>query len=365
MHARRLPLQIASLFVLAGQSGVFAQGAGVHRAEAEALRDLVNSVVVGRPAGGDAFLKWNGHFMRSPDGRVFVPFTLTLDDMRAPFDSVAIYVRVMPRGTDVSTSTGQVRVHGADGGVPVNVPERQFSGGGPTAGEASARVGLMANEYTGVKPRFEGFFVVERPTGPAPVVRRSFVVAPGSYDVYIAVRERPKGRGEPKVAVMQTAVTVPDLAGNELTTSSVILADRVEALERRLSSSQRAERPYAFNSAEVFPATSGRFGTNDVLSWVFFVYNLTVDKANLPDVTVEYRFLQMGNLGKVFGEMAPQRFGGGHTPPAFDLKAGRQLAVTQALPLSSFPSDTYELEIVVTDNLSGRSVVRAVRFTVG
>jgi hypothetical protein len=366
MRGRLLPLLLVSgLFVFAGGPGVSAQGTGpVHRAEAAALRDLVDSVVAGKPAGGDAWLKWNGHFMRSSDGRVFVPFSLTLDDMTAPIESLAMYVRVVPRGTD--TSAGQVRVSGSDGGVPVSVPERQFSRGAPTAGEASARLGLMASEFSGAKPEFEGFFVAQKLTGPAPVVRRSFVAAPGSYDLYVAVRERPRGRAEPKVAVMQTTVSVPDLAGDELTMSSVILADRVVALDKRLSPSQQTERPYAFNSAEVVPVGGGaRFEQDAVLSVVFFVYNLAVDKASLPDVTVEYRFLQIGQLGRVFGEMAPQRFGAAHTPPPFDVKAGRQLAVTQALPLATFPPDTYELEIAVTDNLSGRSIVRAVRFTVG
>jgi len=35
------------------------------------------------------------------------------------------------------------------------------------------------------------------------------------------------------------------------------------------------------------------------------------------------------------------------------------------LPLSSFPPDSYELEAVVSDNLSGRSIVRSARFVVG
>jgi hypothetical protein len=33
--------------------------------------------------------------------------------------------------------------------------------------------------------------------------------------------------------------------------------------------------------------------------------------------------------------------------------------------LTTFPPDTYELEVAVNDNLSGRSVRRVARFTVG
>ena len=73
----------------------------------------------------------------------------------------------------------------------------------------------------------------------------------------------------------------------------------------------------------------------------------------------------MSLVGKIFGELTPQRLSRAHTAPVFDFKAGRQLAVTQALPLAAFPRDNYELEVAVTDNLSGRSVQRVVRFAVG
>jgi hypothetical protein len=158
---------------------------------------------------------------------------------------------------------------------------------------------------------------------------------------------------------------VPDLGGSEPTTSSIILATRVNALGTRLSPAEQLERPYAFSSAEVFPNADGSFAQDDVLSIVFFVYHLTVGTDNLPDVTVQCRFRRIGRFGEVFGEMAPQRFSPRHTPPAFDARAGRQLAVTQALPLAGFPRDNYELEIDVTDNLSGLSIQRSVRFSVG
>ena len=83
--------------------------------------------------------------------------------------------------------------------------------------------------------------------------------------------------------------------------SSVILAERVDALARRLSPSQQVERPYAFNSAEIFPVSRPEYRPTDVLSVVFFVYNLSVDATNLPDVTVQYTFRQMSRLGRVFG----------------------------------------------------------------
>ena len=282
---------VAGLIVVAGRSSLLGQGTGntgsVSRAEAVELTNLVDRVAGGRPPGGDAWLKWSGHFLRASDGRVHVPFTVALDDVNAGFESIAMYVRVVPR--DAKGPAGPSRVRGSDLATPVSAPERQFARGNPTAGEASARLGLLATELGTIKPPFEGFFVARTPPRPAPLlVRRSLVVAPGEYDLYVAVQERPTSgaRAAPKWAVLEQPLTVPDLTGTEPTLSSIILADRIEAIGKRLSSSQEAERPYAFGSAEVFPHSNAPFTSRDMLVVVFFAYNLAVDEGNLPDVTV-------------------------------------------------------------------------------
>ncbi|MDH4063902.1 MAG: hypothetical protein OEW19_05840 [Acidobacteriota bacterium] len=367
MRATYLSIMVAGFMVVVGRpvaSGQTARNLGpVPRTEAVALNELVDAVLGGAPPGGDAWLKWNSHFMRAADGRVYVPFTLTLNDVDEGFESIAMYVRVVPHGA--TSRSAPNRVSGSDMATPVSAPERQFSRGNPTAGEASARLGLMASEFGSARPPFEGYFVARTPTrGTVPMVRRSLVVAPGDYDVYLAVRERPGTKGAPKSAVVRQTLSVPDLGGDAPTMSSVILADHIDALAKRPSPSQREERPYAFGSVEVFPDFDATFAQDDVLSVVFFVYNLAVDDGKLPDVTVEYRFHQMSTFGKLFGELPPQRLSRAHETPAFDLKAGHQLAVTQALPLATFPADTYELEIVVSDHISGRVIQRVARFRV-
>ncbi len=370
MRTTYLSVMAAGLLLVIARPGESGQRAGggtspVPRTEAAELRSLVDGVVGGKPAGGDAYLKWDGHFMRAADGRVYVPFTLRLDEADASFESIAMYVRVVPRGT--KSPAGDRHVSGSVLGTPVSAPESQFSRGNPTAGEASARLGLMASELSAVKPSFEAYFVARVPGKPAPrILRRALVVVPGEHDLYVAVRERPGAAtgGGPKAAVLQRTLIVPNLEGSEPTMSSIVLASRVDALATRVSSSTREDRPYAFGSAEVFPDADSTFNQDDVLSVVYFVYNLAVDEGKLPDVTVECRFFRMSVWGKVFGELAPQRFGRAHAAPAFDLKAGRQLAVTQAVPLTTFPPDTYELEIVVTDNLAGVATRRMVRFIV-
>lgn len=361
---------VAALIVMPERSRVLGQGLAstgpVPRSEAAELVNMVDRVAAGEPPGGDAWLKWSGHFLRASDGRVQVPFTVALDEVDTGFESLAMYVRVVPRAA--ASTASPTRVRGGDVATPVSAPESQFSHGNPTAGEASARMGLLAAELQPRPPGVDTFFLARTSPRPDPlVVRRSLVAAPGEYDLYVAVRERQASgaRGAPKRAVLHQTLTVPDLGGTDLNMSSIILADRIEALTSRPSASQLAERPYAFGSAEVFPRGNTSFASSDMLVAVVFAYNLTVDAGSLPDATVRFRFRQMSAFGETFGELPPQRLARGHTPPVFDLKAGHQLAVTQALPLASFPADAYELEIDVTDNLSSRTARRIARFSVG
>ena len=46
------------------------------------------------------------------------------------------------------------------------------------------------------------------------------------------------------------------------------------------------------------------------------------------------------------------------------MAAGHQLVAGQAVPLSAFPAADYRLEIKVTDNTNGASLIHNVDFTV-
>lgn len=344
----------------------------VPRPDAMALTALVDAVAAGQPPGGDAWLKWDSHFLRAQDGKTYVPFTINIDEAPGAFAVVSMYVRFTRRGEQPQDRAG--RIEGAlntrTGDLPVSVPERQFARGAPTAGEASARLSALARELSQTAYPFAGFYAAEpkkMDSVPAPAVRRALVVPPGDYDVYVAVRERQRvgGRSNPKSAVLKRSLSVPDFSRDELTTSSIIFADRIDAVGARLSAPQQAERPYALGGAEIVPAADTTYERHEALSLAFFVYNVGTDGSGTPDVTVQYRFSQMASPWKIFAETAPQRFGAGHIPPIFDAKAGRQLVVTQAVPLKTFAPGDYEIEIVVTDNVTGRSTRQRVSFRVG
>lgn len=380
----RLALAIAALAFVVGAAAAQAPKAppkrklsGSERADAQELVVLADTVVKGKLTGGDAWLKWRNHFLKGADGKTYVPFTIEIDE--APADSfrfVAMYVRVTERG-DTLASAERIKVKGGigyrTGEVPVSVPERQFApAGAPVAGENSAALRLAEESLRvpeeGAYP-FEDFHFFELP-GPAVdeprSVRRALVVPAGSFDIYVAIRERGRMKGQaPRTAVIKHALDVPDFSKAGLQISSVIVADRLDSVSAPLDVKAQAERPYALGGAEIVPARDTIFNRDEELTIVFLIYNPATDAGGKPNVAVEYTFHQQVGVGeKLFNRTAPQLYSAQTLPPAFDVRVGHQLAPTQTVPLASFPPGGYRLEVKVTDQLASTSVSQDVRFVV-
>jgi hypothetical protein len=200
-------------------------------------------------------------------------------------------------------------------------------------------------------------------------VSRSFTVAGGTYDVYVVLKEatsQAKNAPAPKMSLIKQTVTVPDFWNADLSTSSVIVAQRIEPLNAPLSPNEQAERPYALGMMEITPAFDMKFSKKAELSTFMLIYNPKTDAMNKPDVTVEYNFYQKptGAPEKFFNKTNPQALNATTLPPQFDMAQGHQLQTGQAVPLASFPDGDYRLEIKVTDKLANKTLTRDINFTV-
>jgi hypothetical protein len=196
-------------------------------------------------------------------------------------------------------------------------------------------------------------------------------VSAGSYDVFLVAKEptpdkAPKGAPAGKVSALKQTVTVPDFWNDELATSSVIIAQRIDPLPAPLTPQQQADRPYALGMMEIMPTFETKFTKKSELSTFMLIYNPKVDSSNKPDVSVEYNFYQRlgGAPEKFFNKTNPQNLNGQTLPPNFDLAAGHQLQSGQAVPLASFPEGDYRLEIKVTDKIANKTLTREINFTV-
>jgi hypothetical protein len=327
-------------------------------------------VAGGKLAGGDAWLRWDSHFLKGPAGKTYVPYTVTIDEAPGRFRAMAVYVRVLRRGQREERSKNMVGL--PTGAVPVNVPERNFAPpGAPTAGENSAVLASLTAELARgpVGYAFEDGYSLDMPAGGAresPRFQRAFALDPGDYDVYVAVRERAAGRGaEPKSAVLKRELTVPDLSSGGLRMSSVILANRVETIDRPLSKAEQTLRPYALGTVEIVPAPAAEFRPDETLTAAFIVYNAGTDAQGKPDVTVQYLlYEQSGGLERLLGTTPPQALNAATLPPAFDLRAGHQLAPMHSLPLAAYRPGAYRLDIRVIDNLTGARIGDSATFTI-
>jgi hypothetical protein len=307
---------------------------------------IVDGVTAGQPAPNDLGLSWvHEDFLKATGNKEYIPFTVTYDASKAAGPSVSLYWRVVARE--------------APGTAALTLP---------AAGTKDEK-----KDDKKAPPRFayedlNTVTVTPGQSGPARI-SRAFTVGGGVYDVYVLLKEATstqKNAPPPKMSLIKQTVTVPDFWTPDLSTSSVIIAQRIEPLNAPLSPNEQVERPYALGMMEIVPAFDMKFSKKAELSTFMLIYNPKTDAMNKPDVTVEYNFYTKpsGAPEKFFNKTNPQALNATTLPPAFDMTLGHQLQTGQAVPLASFPDGDYRLEIKVTDKLANKSLTRDINFTV-
>jgi hypothetical protein len=317
---------------------------------------IVDDVAAGQAAPNEFGLTWvREDMMKALGNREYVPFVVTIDPSKVTGGSVALYWRVVKSNTP--------------GVLPPPAP-------------ANGKKDDKDKKDNGKRPAYEYEDVTFTPiaggtSGPLRIAR-SFTVAAGSYDVYVVAKEpqqNQKNAPAPKASLIKQTVTVPDFWSGDLTTSSVIVTQRIDPLAAPLTQTQQIERPYAMGGMELVPVSNNKFSKKDELQTFMLIYNPKTDMGK-PNVTVEYNFCQAsaGNTPKegepckagekFFNKTNPQNLNAQTLPPAFDANAGHQLQSGQAVPLASFPEGEYRLEIKVTDKLGNKTVIRDVNFSV-
>jgi len=332
------------------------------REEGEAilsLADLAMTAAASKVGPSDFALRWQNDFVKAQRG-TFVPFTLTVDATSLARRSALVYVRAIRRQgapADRRRQEREPQPAGAEAAYPVDAifPVDLLSASAGVSDAVAARIS------------------------------RGFSVAPGEYDVIVVMRERvdpATPRARPKAAVLRQPLSVPDFRTSELTTSSIIVADRIAALAEPVPPAQLAERPYVVGSHEITPAADRRFGRDEELIVVFLVYNPMVSPEGQFDVRVEYHFFRKGAAGAPAGEgqaahpagrageqyfnrTEPQRFNRVLMGASYDPGTGEPVMAGQVVPLAGFEAGDYRLDVQVTDLLSGKSISRDVLFTVG
>jgi hypothetical protein len=315
------------------------------RKEGEALLNLTDAAMSGGHIASDFAIRWSNDFFKAQTG-TFVPFTVTIDRSSLTASNGLMYVRAARR----------------DG----------------TA--ARSRDGVVRYPFDVIFP-----VVLTAPAGQPVRITRGFAVAPGEYDVYVALRERAadplESRGRLKGAVLKQALTVPDFWTGELTTSSVMLADRIDDVTAPVTGDDLLERPYVIGTQEIHRAVEPRFRRDRELIVVFLIYNAAPSREKDFDIQVDYHLFRRDAAAPAEAMSAdvarpvartgeryvtrtpPQHFKPSMMVSDFDPATGPILA-GQGILLSSFQDGEYRLGITVTDLLSRHSLSRDVMFSV-
>jgi hypothetical protein len=315
------------------------------RKDAQALIAFVDDFATGKAPAATLPITWEQHhYIKALAEKTYVPFTLALDPA-APVPGVGVYLRVVARGTP-AVSPAPDKKKGKD----------------------------QQSQYA-----FEDLYFTDLPSPPAgqrQLLRRAFAVAPGEYDVYVAIKERAgaaaagssSGAAEaaPRMGVLKQEITVPNFAGPELTTSSVIVAESVDVLQAPVPQDNQAEHAYTFGQMKIVPALDPKFTKKGQLTVILWIYGAKTDETTKkPDVNMEFKFYQKaGDKETYFNKTEPQVLNAQTLPPQFDLAAGHQLLGTLELPLASFPEGDYRLEIDVQDKVASQKLTKNVTFTV-
>lgn len=292
--------------------------------EIEAIVKVVDGAMAGQPAPTDIEMTITPYFLKSQEPRTFVPFVI--DVTGAPAADVAMYVRVVD---------------------PEAKPD-------PKAKKA---------EYP-----WDDIHFVPAAQLASGKLNRVFMAPPGTYDVYVAMKERlaekaPKTQVA-KMGLHKQTITVPDFQNGEINTSSLLVTDKVNSLTAPISADESRERPFVFGAQELIPATDMDFGKAEELSIFFQVYNPGLDQAGKPNIVMEYEFHKKeGEAEKFFNKTNPQPVNASNLPPQFDpSKFPVPGGIT--VPLASFGEGQYRLAIKISDKVSGKVLTRDVNFTV-
>ncbi|MQA29146.1 MAG: hypothetical protein GEU82_04800 [Luteitalea sp.] len=312
--------------------------------EIQTVLKIVDDVAAGQAAPNDLSLTWvREDLLKAQGNKQYLPFSVMIDPSKVNGGKVSVYWRVVEK-------------------APAAAP----------AAEAGKKDDKDDKDDEKKEYAYEDINTVTLTGDQAGPTRisRSFTVAPGDYDVYVVVKEpvpekAPRNAPAPKVSLIKQPITVPDLWNDELNTSSVIVAERIDPLPAPLTPQQQTERPYALGTMEIVPVLDTKFTKTSELSTFLLIYNAKTDSANKPDVSVEYSFYaKQAGAEKFFNKTNPQNLNAQTLPPEFDFAAGHQLQSGQAVPLASFPEGDYRLEIKVTDKIANKSLTRDVSFSI-
>lgn len=176
------------------------------------------------------------------------------------------------------------------------------------------------------------------------VYARGFSLAPGRYRVDVMMRDVQSGA----MGRQQVALVVPHYPTDRLSTSSLVLAAKLEKVE-----SGAAVSPYVLGTTKVIPNHSRTYRRNEPVGIYLQVYNAGIDQTTLkPAADAEYVILKDGKV--LSRQVEDWR--------EIDV-AGERLILTRLIETRALQPGEYQVQINVRDHVTGQTASPTAKFT--
>ena len=190
--------------------------------------------------------------------------------------------------------------------------------------------------------------LLQKSLGTSRIYQKTVPLSPNLYRLDIVVKDVNSGN----VGVVNTRLPVPHFQDDELSTSSLILADDIQPV----SSKDIGIGQFVLGDVKVRPKLDQAFTAKDSMGVYLQVYNLKVDeKTHRADTSVEYRVKKDKDSEPML------KF---DVPPGKLPQHGEELTLEQLITLGSLAPGKYQLEVAVTDNLTKQTITPTADFTV-
>jgi GWxTD domain-containing protein len=168
---------------------------------------------------------------------------------------------------------------------------------------------------------------------------KNVVLPPGNYKIDLVTRDVNSG----KTGVLKMGFTIPKYEEEKLSTSTMIMASRIEPLNGRLASGQ-----FVKGSLKVIPNATGVYKQDQTLGIYMQVYNVGMDQATLrPSVDIEYLITQKGK------EIMRIKEDGKNGLSSIN---SRQITLARMVPLKDFKPGFYDAQVVIKDNVLNQTI---------
>jgi hypothetical protein len=169
---------------------------------------------------------------------------------------------------------------------------------------------------------------------------KNIVLPPGNYKIDMVVRDVNSG----KTGVLKQGLTVPKYEEGKLSTSTLILASKIEPLNGRLPSGQ-----HVLGSLKVIPNATGEFKKDETLGVYMQIYNVGIDQATLrPSVDIEYVIAQKGKEVMRIKEDGKNGFSSINS---------QQMTLARLVSLKDIKPGFYDIQVTIKDNVLNQTLM--------